>query len=91
VITSTRRTSSDIAVRLGSCLGPHAMPPVRSKRGPLHAALQALQEDPQGRTAIQAYRDVPKYDELVGEAAAGMAAARELLAQSALSASEGGR
>jgi endonuclease YncB( thermonuclease family) len=36
VITSTRWTSSDIAVRLGSCLGPHAMPPVRSKRGPLH-------------------------------------------------------
>jgi phosphonate transport system substrate-binding protein len=55
------------------------------------AALQALQEDPQGRTAIQAYRDVPKYDELVGEAAAGIAAARELLAQSALSASERGR
>ena len=36
VITSTRWISSDIAVRLGSCLGPHAMPPVRSKRGPLH-------------------------------------------------------
>jgi len=30
VITSTRWTSSDIAVCLGSCLGPHAMPPVRS-------------------------------------------------------------
>jgi hypothetical protein len=36
VITSTRWVSPDIAVRLGSCLGPHAMPPVRSKRGPLH-------------------------------------------------------
>jgi hypothetical protein len=34
--TSTRWISSDITVRLGSCLGPHAMPAVRSKE-PLHS------------------------------------------------------
>ncbi|HET6521302.1 MAG TPA: phosphate/phosphite/phosphonate ABC transporter substrate-binding protein [Geminicoccaceae bacterium] len=51
----------------------------RGLREAIKRVLLAADEDPEGRAALKAYKDVTGYDELTGEAAAGVAAARRIL------------
>ena len=45
----------------------------------IRQVLLTAAEDPEGRAALKAYKNVARYDELTGEAAAGVAAARMIL------------